>query len=126
PLGEIELVAATGIARGFGPRPRAQQFSICRRQRVAGDAKRLCVFAVDAGKCAGEVQTVLIQLGEILFGVEFAVEDSAIVLGGSDENRWLAVEQEVVRVIGMKRKWSLRSMDASCDGQENDRKNLFH
>ena len=76
-------------------------FSAVGRQRVLLDLERAGDLAIRAGERPRQVESPRVQLVEIGDRVEVAVEDRAVVLGGRDQDRGLAPEQEVMRIVGM-------------------------
>src|SRR5262249_53546433 len=101
PLIKVELVAADQIARNIASRPRHDQAGWFYPECVSYDElshrlkKRSRINA-----CV--VQSVRLQPVEISDVVELFVDDGPIVLGGGDQNCWLAVKQEIMRIGRMK------------------------
>ena len=98
PLLQVELVPAVGVAGGRAAGPGRQQAPPGRVERVERLAPGL---AVDAREGAGVVEPRRLELVEIGPEVEVAVEHGAVMLGGGDEHRRLAAEDDVMRILGM-------------------------
>ena len=98
PLVQVELVPAVGVAGGRAAGPGREQSPPGRVERVERLAPGL---AVDAREGAGVIQPCGLELVEIGPEVEVAVEHGAVMLGGGDQDRRLAAEDDVMRVLGM-------------------------
>ena len=118
PFAHVELVSTLGIPGHVAARPGADEAFGQRSECVLRNAERGRGFAIDAAERARVIQLVPLQFIKVPHVIEVEVHHRAVMLSRRDQERRLAVPEEVVRILWMQCDRRFRRQRTQRAGEE--------